>query len=62
MFETCGYLVIPDAWSPAETQACLEAIERSHAPFPKGMWRQLGHTYETEPAIENLICWRGCRK
>ncbi len=55
MFETCGYLVIPDALSVDETQACLDAAKRVHAPFPKGEWRQLGHTYEVEPAIENLI-------
>jgi len=55
MFETCGYLVIPDALSADETQACLDAAKRVHAPFPKGEWRQLGHTYEVEPAIENLI-------
>ena len=55
MFETFGYLIIPDALTPDETQACLEAAQRLHAPYPKGEWRQLGHTYETEPAIENLI-------
>ena len=55
MFETFGYLVIPDALTPQETQACLEAAQRAHSPYPKGEWRQLGHAYETEPAIENLI-------
>src|SRR5262245_879907 len=55
MFDTFGYLIIPGALTPEETQACLEAAQRVHAPFPSGEWRQLGHVYETEPAIENLI-------
>src|SRR3954451_494879 len=55
MFETTGYLVIPDALTPAETDACLEAAHRAHGAYPEGEWRQLGHLYETEPAIEHLI-------
>ena len=55
MFETAGYLVIPDALSPQEVEACLEASKRAHAPYPLGEWRQLGHLYETEPAIEALL-------
>ena len=55
MFDTFGYLVIPDALTPAETEACLAASRRAHAPYPQGEWRQLGHLYETEPAIEQLI-------
>ena len=55
IFETFGYLIIPDALTPDETAACLEAAKRVHAPYPAGEWRQLGHTYETEPAIEHLI-------
>ena len=55
MFETTGYLVIPAALTPIETAACVEAARRAHAPYPKGEWRQLGHLYETEPAIELLL-------
>ena len=55
MFEAMGYLVISSALTPAETEACLEAARRAHAPYPKGEWRQLGHLYETEPAIEHLL-------
>jgi hypothetical protein len=55
MFETFGYLVIPDALTPEETEACLAAAQRLHAPYPAGEWRQLGHTYELEPAMEHLI-------
>jgi ectoine hydroxylase len=55
VFETTGYLVIPDALSAQEVQACLDAAKRAHDPLPAGEWRQLGHLYETEPAIEALI-------
>ncbi|HZP81010.1 MAG TPA: phytanoyl-CoA dioxygenase family protein [Chthonomonadaceae bacterium] len=55
LFDTAGYLVIPDALTPEETAACLEAAKRVHAPYPQDEWRQLGATYEQEPAFENLI-------
>jgi hypothetical protein len=55
MFASLGYLVIPDALSAAEVAACLEASQRAHSAYPSGEWRQLGHLYETEPAIEALI-------
>ncbi|NJM05577.1 phytanoyl-CoA dioxygenase [Candidatus Gracilibacteria bacterium] len=55
MFASFGYLVIPDALSTAETAACLEASQRAHSAHPPGQWRQIGHLYETEPAIEALI-------
>jgi hypothetical protein len=55
LFDTAGYLVIPDALTPEETAACLEAAKRVHAPYPPDEWRQLGATYEQEPAFENLI-------
>src|SRR5438105_1986542 len=54
-FDTAGYLVIPGALSPEETQACLEAAKRLHAAQPPGEWRQLGATYEQEPAMERLM-------
>ena len=44
LFDVAGYLIIPDALSPEETAACLEAAKRVHAPHPKGEWRQLGNT------------------
>jgi hypothetical protein len=53
MFESTGYLVIPGALSEAETAACLEAGRRAHG--RPGEWRQIGHLYETEPAIEALL-------
>ena len=32
LFDVTGYLVIPDALSPDEVAACLEASRRLHAP------------------------------
>ncbi len=55
MFDATGYLVISDALTPDETGACLEAARRAHGAYPEGEWRQVGHLYETEPAIERLI-------
>jgi ectoine hydroxylase len=55
MFDTFGYLVIPDALSATEVADVLAASRRAHDQYPKGEWRQLGHLYETEPAIENLM-------
>jgi ectoine hydroxylase len=55
LFETTGYLVIPDALTPTETEACLEASRRAHAKQPPGVWQQIGHLYESEGAIEELI-------
>lgn len=55
LFDVAGYLVIPDALTPEEVEACLEAAKRAHAPYPKDEWRQLGAVYEKEPAIEQLM-------
>jgi ectoine hydroxylase len=55
MFDAAGYLVIPDALTPTEVEACLEAAKRVHEPYPADEWRQLGAVYEREPAIEELI-------
>ena len=55
MFETTGYLVIPGALSPEEVAAALEASRRAHEPLGTAHWRQIGHLYETEPAIEALL-------
>ena len=55
MFDVAGYLVVPDALTPAEVDACLEAAKRAHAPFPAGQWRQLGAVYEREDAVAELI-------
>jgi ectoine hydroxylase-related dioxygenase (phytanoyl-CoA dioxygenase family) len=55
LFDVTGYLIIPDALSPGEVEACLAAARRAHAQFPADEWRQLGAVYEQEPAVEPLI-------
>jgi Phytanoyl-CoA dioxygenase (PhyH) len=55
MFETTGYLVIPNALSKEESAACLTASRRAHEPLGTDQWRQIGHLHESEPAIENLL-------
>jgi ectoine hydroxylase len=55
MFDVAGYLIIENALTPQEVEACLEAAKRAHAPYPHGQWRQLGAVYEQEPAVEQLI-------
>src|SRR5689334_13971740 len=55
LFDTAGYLVIPDALTQEEVEACLEAAKRLHAPYPMEEWRQIGAAYEQESAIEPLI-------
>jgi len=55
LFETAGYLIVPDALSAAEVEGCLAAARRAHAPFPPDEWRQLGALYEREPAVEALM-------
>lgn len=55
MFESTGYLVIPGALSAEEVEACLAASHRAHDPLGTGVWRQIGHLHETEPAIEALL-------
>jgi len=55
VFDNVGYLVIPNALSQDEVSDCLDAVKRLHAPHPQDEWRQLGATFEKEPAIERLI-------
>ncbi|MBC8164107.1 MAG: phytanoyl-CoA dioxygenase family protein [Roseiflexaceae bacterium] len=55
LFATTGYLVIPNALSPDEVAACLDASQRAHAEHGTSAWRQIGHLHEAEPAIEELI-------
>ncbi len=55
LFDVAGYLVIPDALSPAEVEACLQAAQRAHGALGADQWRQLGALYEQEPAVEPLI-------
>lgn len=55
LFDVAGYLIIPNALTPGEVEACLAAARRAHAAHPPDEWRQLGALYEREPAIEPLI-------
>jgi ectoine hydroxylase-related dioxygenase (phytanoyl-CoA dioxygenase family) len=55
MFETTGYLVIPNALTKDEVYDCLAASRRAHQPLGLGKWRQIGHLYESEIAIEKLL-------
>ncbi|MBM3214356.1 phytanoyl-CoA dioxygenase family protein [Candidatus Poribacteria bacterium] len=55
VFESTGYLVIPGALTPEECDACMQAAIRCHSKHPKGSWRQIGNSFEQEPAFENLI-------
>ncbi len=55
LFDTTGFLVIPNALSPEETEGCMESAKRVHSSYPQDAWRQLGNTFETEKAFEDLI-------
>jgi ectoine hydroxylase-related dioxygenase (phytanoyl-CoA dioxygenase family) len=55
LFDVCGYLVIPDALTPAEVEALLAAARRAHEPLGTDQWRQVGALYEQESAVEPLI-------
>ena len=54
IFESWGYLIIPDVLAPDEVDECLAASQRLHAGEAPG-WRQIGRGYETEPSLERLI-------
>jgi ectoine hydroxylase len=55
LFDIAGFLVVPDALTETEVAECLDAARRLHAPFPTSEWRQIGASYEQEPAMEPLI-------
>jgi len=55
IFESWGYLIIPDVLSGDEVEACLAASRRVHATAGTSGWGQVGRSYETEPALEALI-------
>jgi len=55
LFDTAGFLVIPDALTADEVAACQEASVRVHKDLPQDEWRQLGNTFEQEAAFEHLI-------
>ena len=55
VFDSLGYLVVPDALNEDETAAALEACRRAHSEHPQDKWRQLGATFENEPALEHIV-------
>ncbi|MFD2083492.1 Phytanoyl-CoA dioxygenase (PhyH) [Actinopolymorpha cephalotaxi] len=54
VFESWGYLVIPDVLTAEEAEECYDASERLHAARDKE-FGQLGRGYETESSLERLI-------
>jgi hypothetical protein len=55
IFESWGYLIIPDVLSETECDEALEACKRIHGSKPAEKFRQIGRGFETEPAIERLM-------
>src|SRR4051812_32503228 len=55
IFESWGYLIIPDVLSEAECDEALEACQRIHGSKPAEKFRQVGRGYETEASLERLI-------
>ena len=54
VFESWGYIVIPDVLSVDEAAECYAASERLHAARERA-FGQIGRGYETEPCLEGLI-------
>ena len=55
IFESWGYLIIQNVLRAEEVAACLAASRRIHAAAGTTGWGQVGRSYETEPALEQLI-------
>lgn len=55
MFESWGFLIIPNVLSEDEVKECLEASIRLHESKGAKGWAQVGKGYETESALERLI-------
>ena len=55
MFESWGYLLIPDVLSEAECDEALEAAKRLHGNKPVEKFSHVGRGFEREPAIERLM-------
>ncbi|MDQ0876246.1 capsid portal protein [Paenibacillus sp. V4I3] len=55
MFESWGYLIIPNVLSEDEVKECLEASIRLHESADAKGLAQVGKGYETESALERLI-------
>src|SRR5262245_8225081 len=55
IFESWGYLIIPELLTSDECAEALEAAKRVHGSKPAQVFRQVGRGYESEPALERLI-------
>lgn len=55
VFESWGYLIIPNVLSAEEVAECLAASQRLHEAGGTSAWAQIGRGYESEPALERLI-------
>ena len=55
VFESWGYLIIPNVLTASEVEQCLAASRRVHAAAGTEGWGQVGRSFETEPVLENLI-------
>jgi ectoine hydroxylase len=55
IFESWGYLVIPNVLSKEEVKECLHASVRIHEAAGTVGFGQVGRGYETEPALEQLM-------
>ncbi|WP_308638644.1 phytanoyl-CoA dioxygenase family protein [Paenibacillus silvisoli] len=55
MFESWGYLVIPDVLGEDEVRECLEASVRIHQAAKTEGFGQVGRGYESEAALERLM-------
>lgn len=55
IFESWGYLIIPNVLTSEEIQECLEASQRVHANAGTSGFGQVGRGYEVEPALARLI-------
>lgn len=55
IFESWGYLIIPNVLRADEIEECIAASRRIHAAAGTVGWGQVGRGYEIEPALERLI-------
>lgn len=55
IFDSWGYIIIPNVLSKEEVEECLEASIRVHQAAGTAGWAQVGRAYETEPVLERLI-------
>jgi ectoine hydroxylase len=55
MFESWGYLIIPNVLSKEEVKGCLDASIRLHEQNQSKNWAQIGHMVAMDPLLEQLM-------